>query len=103
MLPMAPMIEQNSGTIDVQAIFRDVARYSNMPEVNEYVTWVDKSDPSAGKQLLAQPPTQGGPPPGPQERVGRPGMTPGGASAAMQQILLGSDPGGANKNAPTGE
>ena len=41
-LPLAPLIQQQNGTIDVQAIFRDVARYSDMEEVNEYVTFLDQ-------------------------------------------------------------
>ncbi len=89
--PLAPLIQQTGGTIDVQAIFRDVARFSNMPEVGEYVTWMDQP-PAAGASVSE--PQMPANTTRTYERVGRPGPTRQGADAMMQQLLLGGNPGG---------
>jgi hypothetical protein len=92
-LPLAPLIQQVGGSIDVQAILQQAAKYADMPDASELVTFVD------------QPPLenagQAGAPAGKPanttrqyDRVSSAGQTPGGASANMQQLLLGGNPGG---------
>lgn len=93
-LPLAPQIQQNGGTIDIEKIIKTVAKYANMPEISEIVKFADDS--------MAQQQPQGGEMQSGMsanttrtyERVGRPGMTREGASRNMQQMLLGSNPGG---------
>jgi hypothetical protein len=92
-IPFAPMIEAAGGIIDVQAILRNVARYADLPELAEIVTFTDM-DPVAGSSAES-----GGKPANTTrtyERVSSPGQTPRGASQNMQQILMGGDPGGAD-------
>jgi len=75
-LPLAPFIQQAGGTIDVQAILRDVAKFSDMAEVSDYVTFMDNID---------QPSQQPGPPntmqSGYEDEDQQPPMQQGGQSA----------------------
>ncbi len=83
-LPLAPLIDAAGGTIDVQQLLAIVAKYSDMPEVGEIVKFME---PQPGTQALSQaPPKSGAGPSGPS---GPGGMTREGASAVMQQQLLG--------------
>lgn len=87
-LPLAPLIQQQGGTIDVQAILRLVAKYSDLPELGEVVTFMDNpnlaegSDPAKMPQQTTRT----------YERVNRPGATERGKSQILQQALLGSKP-----------
>jgi len=73
-LPLAPLIQQQMGQIDVQAILRDVAKFSDMHEVNDYVTFVDMPMGQQGEGQTAQPGAASGPPQpeaaGPQQQGG---------------------------------
>jgi hypothetical protein len=86
-LPLAPMIQQNSGTIDVQKIFKLVAKYSDFPELEEIVTFVDQATlPSSPSGSL-----EAGMPANTNRtytRVGQPGMSRGGEAASLTQQLL---------------
>ena len=92
-LPLAPLIQQAGGTIDAQAIVRDVARLTAMPEIGEYVQFMQQQLDNAAGLEPARMPAQTT---RTYERVGRPGMSRQGASDAMQQLLMGGDPGGDN-------
>ncbi len=83
--PMGPMIERESGVISAQKVLADVAKWSNMPEVNDWVTFIDQpQQPQAASK-------QGMPANTSREYVhsSRPGMTRQGASSTLQQALLG--------------
>jgi len=87
-LPLAPLIAQQGGTVDVQAILRMAAKYSDFPELGEIVIFTDNPNVAEEKE-----------PPGmPQqttrtyERVNRPGATERGKSQILQQAMLGGKP-----------
>ena len=56
-IPLAPLIQQSSGVIDAQKILADVARFSDMDEVNEWVTFIDQP---AGQEGQMPPTASGG-------------------------------------------
>jgi hypothetical protein len=87
-LPLAPMIQQQGGSIDAQVILRLVAKYANLPELAEIVQFTQGDMESQEQQ-----------PPGmPQnttrtyERVNRPGASISGKSQILQQAALGGQP-----------
>ena len=90
-LPLAPLIEQVGGSIDVQTILQRAAEYADLPDASELVTFMDQ--PSVG---ASGPKPAGKPAHTTREtiRSGRPGATPRGASQNMQQLLMGGNPGG---------
>jgi hypothetical protein len=92
-IPLAPLIERDGGSIDAQSILKQAAKYADMPDAAEIVTFPDQqataATPPAGKP--ANTTRQ-------YDRVSSPGQTPGGASANMQQLLMGGDPGGASES-----
>ena len=92
-LPLAPMIQQEGGHIDVQAILKLVSTYADLPEISEIVSFPDEAAPGGA---ATKPQQQQAPDNSQQTTVnaGRPGMTPGGASSALQQVLMGGNPGG---------
>lgn len=92
-LPLAPMIQQASGMIDVQYILEKVAEYSDMEEVSRMVTFSEPTtDPAAPETATAANTTHT------SERIGRPGPTRQGASDMMQQLLMGGNAGGNTPN-----
>lgn len=82
--PYLQLIQQAGGTIDIQRLLQIVARYSDTPEINEIVIFMDQPMPPSPP---GQSPMSAGSA-GPAERVGKPGMTREGASNAIQQALL---------------
>ena len=82
-IPLYPLIQQQQGTIDVQKILRDVARYSDTPEVGEYVTFVDQpmQQGSGGPDSS----TPGVPPSSPE--APQSGAAQGGSADLIQQLL----------------
>ena len=82
-IPLHPLIQQQQGTIDVQAILRDVARFSDTPEVNEYVTFVDQPMQQGGGRPDSS--TPGVPPSSPE--ASQSGSTQGGSADLIQQLL----------------
>lgn len=92
-VPLMPMIQQAGGTVNAQKILEIVARYANLSEIAEIVTFMDQQpDAAAGNEAAPMPSSTR------REyvRTGRPGMTRQGASDAMQQLLMGGNPGGAD-------
>jgi hypothetical protein len=90
-IPLAPMIQQVGGNIDVQAILRQAAKYADMPDAAEIVTFMDQLPQAGGGQEPASMPSNIT---RTYERVGRSGQTKRGADANLQQLLMGGDPGG---------
>lgn len=88
--PMEPLIQRVGGTVAVQAIMRDVAKFSDMPEVAEYVQFMDQPEGGSDSKKPPMPANTTRT----YERVGRPGQTQHGADSMLQQALLGSDSGG---------
>lgn len=88
-MPLAPLIESQGGTLDVQTIIRLVGKYSNLPELEDVVQFLyDKS--LTGKQQSG-----GTKPPNTTrtyDRVTRPGASQHGKSQILQQALLGGKP-----------
>ncbi len=82
-IPLHPLIQQQQGTIDVQAILRDVARFSDTPEVNEYVTFVDQPMQQGGGGSDSS--TPGAPPSSPE--APQSGSAQGGSADLVQQLL----------------
>ena len=84
-IPLAPFIQQ-TGVIQVENIFKLLAKFANFPEVNELIAFVDN---------IAAPEESGGGMPAHTTREyirkGGAGQSRQGASAAMQQILMGGN------------
>ncbi|MFA5186691.1 MAG: hypothetical protein WC551_09465 [Patescibacteria group bacterium] len=87
-LPLAPLIQQQGGTIDVQTILRLAAKYADFKEGGEIVVFTNDqgSEKAAGVPGMPQQTTRT------YERVNRPGATEGGKSQILQQALLGGNP-----------
>ncbi len=84
-MPLAPMIDLEGGTINSQKILETAAKLADFPELNEFVTWVNPAPiAKAGQKPTAPANTS-------REYVhsSRPGMSREGASAVMQQTLMG--------------
>ncbi len=88
--PYIQLIQQVGGTVDIQRLLQIVARYSDTPEVNEIVMFMDQP-PEASS--AGQSPPQGNTTKT-IERVGKPGMSREGASNAVQQAILSQSEGG---------
>jgi hypothetical protein len=91
-MPLAPLIQEAGGTIDVQAILRLVARYADMPEMAEIVTFMNPQlpQPQGGPGGAGVPGTSGG-----QQgaaKGGGSGMSNSGAAATLTQQLLAMEP-----------
>ncbi len=83
-IPLEPLIRQQQGTIDVQKILRDVARFSDSPEVNEYVAFVDQPIQQGDGSDSFKP---GAPPSSPE--APQSGSAQGGSADLVQQLLSG--------------
>jgi hypothetical protein len=92
-LPLAPLIQQVGGSIDVQAILQQAAKYADMPDASELVTFMDQP-PVAGAGQASEPAGKPANTTRQYDRVSSAGQTPGGASANMQQILMAGNQGG---------
>ena len=92
--PLGPMLQAAGAAPDAQKIVTDATRWMGMTSEGPYITFME---PDASQQGKQQPPTST-----PtntthtSERIGRPGQSRQGASAMMQQALLGQNPGGEN-------
>ncbi len=82
-IPLQPLIQQQQGTIDVQAILRDVSRFSDTPEVKEYVTFADQLMQQGGGGPDSS--TPGVPPSSPE--APQSGSAQGGSADLVQQLL----------------
>lgn len=82
--PYAAVIQQNGGVIQIERIYELIAKYANLPELSEIIVFADGvAQQSAEAQGMPQHTTRE------YVRRGAPGQTKSGASAAMQQILMG--------------
>ncbi len=103
-IPLAPMISRPGIGESLQKYFQLIAKYRNMPEINEIV------EPLIGAQgdPSVNPADQGEPmQPGPQEtvhtRVSQPGMTDKGHQQVLQQMMAGGTPGAGAKGGGLGQ
>ncbi len=86
-IPLAPLIQQQQGTIDAQAILRDVARFSDTEEVKEYVTFADQPMSRGGGG--PDSPTPGVPPS--NSGASQSGSAQGGSADLVKQLLSGGE------------
>lgn len=86
-LPLAPLIQQEGGSIDVQKIMQLVAKYSDLPELSQIVTFMEP----AGSQGQGEGPSAPAQTERRYVREGRPGMTREGASRELQSRLLSGE------------
>jgi hypothetical protein len=92
-LPLGPMIQQEGGVVGVQKILEMVAKYANFPELKDVVTFAEQLTPIApggAAQPSAGMPAQTN---RTYTRVGQPGMSSEGSTAAITQQLLSGDGG----------
>jgi hypothetical protein len=81
--PLLPEIQATGGSLNVQAILDDVAKFSDMREVKQYVNFNQvEPRPEAAQPNAPAPPMQGG-----GDR--RTKVTPSGQADAMSRVLLG--------------
>jgi hypothetical protein len=97
-VPLSPLIEKAGGNIDAQAILKQAAKLASMPNAAELVIFMDQPAEAAGQ--ASQPAGKPANTTRTYDRVSSAGQTPGGASANMQQLLMGGNPGGASEGAP---
>jgi len=89
-LPLAPLIQEQGGTINVQQIIEAVARYADLPELKDIVHFL--YDDTGGVGEVREQPAKPANTTRTYERVTNPGTSPGGKSAVMQQLLAGGSP-----------
>jgi len=83
-MPLAPMIQAEGGTLNAQEILSLVAKFADFPEMERIVTFMRQALPEAAESSGAPTDTTRT-----YERVSRPGGSDGGKSAIMQKILAG--------------
>lgn len=90
-VPMLPMIEAAGGSLNVKSVLETVAKYSNFPEIAEFIQFMDgfSTDEVGNKSNSKSAPANTT---RTYERVNRPGATEGGKSQILQQALLGGKP-----------
>ncbi len=90
-IPLMPMIQQAGGSINVKSVLESVAKYSDFPEIAEFVTFASgfSTDEVGNKATSESIPTNTTKT---YERVNRPGATDRGKSQILQQTLLGGRP-----------
>lgn len=92
--PIQPMIEQQGGRIDIQAMISEIAQLSNLPELNRFVVFSLPPDPSEMPGGANNAPN-GGIPGMPVNttrnyvRSSRPGATKSGKDDVLSRILMG--------------
>lgn len=91
-IPMAPQIQQQGGTVDFQLLFETIAKYGNTPEVNQILKF--QSPPQSPQEpQVSAPPQKGVPPPAQTQhtsvRVNRGGATARGKTNALISQLIG--------------
>ncbi len=87
-LPLAPMIQQQGGSIDAQSILELVAKYADLPELSGIVQFLQSGEGTAQSESPEMPQNTTRM----YERVNRPGATNGGKSQILQAALLGGRP-----------
>jgi hypothetical protein len=94
-IPLAPQIKEDGGSVDVQAIFKMVGKYANFPELEDVVKFSEPQ--SSGQQQQPQQGQrvpQGTAPPSGGDGGGGGGMSRQGADATLSQQLLSQGPAG---------
>jgi hypothetical protein len=95
-VPFVDQIKQAGGTIDVQKILQLVGKYSDFPELDEIVTFVEGNANTQQGGSSSPPPAKGD---STVTRVGQPGMSRAGGERQMAQTLMGQ---GVTDNATEG-
>lgn len=90
-LPLMPAIQQMNGTLDVQTILKQAAKFADFPELDDMVQFIQETELLGDK---AQPPGMAANTTRTNVRVNRPGATDRGKSQILQQALLGGRPQG---------
>jgi len=91
MVPMIPVLQAQGGTIDLQALFKLLAKLSDTPEIADIVKFVNalpQEDPIQGQKAPTRMPANTT---RTYERVNRPGATRQGKDKALTQLLMGKD------------
>jgi len=90
-IPMLPMIEASGGSLNVKSVLETIAKYSNMPEIAEMISFADgfSTDEVGNKPVTKSRPQNTT---HTSERVNRPGATESGKSQILQQALTGGNP-----------
>lgn len=90
-IPMMPAIQEAGGVLNIKSVIESVAKYSDFPEVAEFVTFSEgfSTDEVGNKDTPKSSPTNTT---HTSERVNRPGATDRGKSQILQQALMGGNP-----------
>ena len=103
--PFAPMMQAQGIQINFQGLLRTVAKYTNMTELDDLLTFYGPR-PGGDEQPVGDPPSTKNPfSHRVYERVNRPGATRSGKDQALAQTLLGAGVQPAERDAmfrPTG-
>ena len=86
-MPLAPIIQSQGGSVDAQVIIDLVADLSNFPELKDIVKFTGVVPESQQVVGNMQPQTTRR-----YERVNRPGATRSGRNAVLSQVLMGGTP-----------
>lgn len=90
-IPLLPAIQQAGGSFDVQELLRLIGKYSDLPELEGLITWMQPAEGRQG-EAASHAPSQTT---RRYERVGRPGAAAqGGNDQLMQRLLMGGGQGG---------
>ncbi len=87
--PLIPLMQAQGVTIDMEALFRNIAKLGNLPELNDILIYADSSREG---QPVGQMPQKAPVTTRRYERVNRPGATNQGKSQILQQALFGGKP-----------
>lgn len=91
--PLLPIIQQQGGQVDVDALFSLIGKYADLPELDSIIKF-SSSDMSEGELPRGNPNPTAKPAATTRtyERVNRPGATRSGKDYAMSQLLAGGNP-----------
>ena len=87
-LPLMPAVERIGGSLDVQKILSDIAKFSDFSEMSEWFQFMEPVDQGAKGEPAKMPANTTRT----NVRVNRPGATAEGKSQVLQQALLGGNP-----------
>lgn len=91
-IPMLPLVQQQGGQLDLEALIKLIAELGNLPELNDLVTFgalVEGQPVQAGGE--STPSTMPANTTRTYERVNRPGATRQGKDHVMSQLLFGGN------------
>ena len=91
-LSQTPAGQQQGVGIDINGLARLVARYGDLPELNEVITFVEKGEAETTQEMRQSPNTTRT-----NVRVNRPGATPRGAEDVLLNTLMGGQNQGAEQ------